>query len=104
VIAAASRASARTGLVLAGLAPAAALFVVSSDRTVTAGIAAGLGLFLAGAIGLSHLVRDLRRAISSAKIATRATANLAFLGFGVFAVALAARIWWSTLPLLGGAQ
>jgi len=104
VIAAAARASARTGLILAGLAPAAALFVVSSDRAVTAGIAAGLGLFLGGAIGLSHLLGELRRAISEASAATRASANLAFLGFGVFAVALAARIWWATLPLLGGMQ
>jgi hypothetical protein len=104
MITAAARASARTGLVLAGLAPAAALFVVSSDRTATAGVAAGIGLFVAGAIGLSHLLGELRRAIEKATAATRATAGLAFLGFGVFAVALAARIWWATLPLLGGLQ
>lgn len=104
VMAAAARASARTGLILAGLAPAAALFVVTSDHTVTAGLAAALGLFVAGAIGLANLLGELRQAIASAKAQTRASAGLAFIGFGIFAVALAARIWWATLPLLGGVR
>lgn len=104
VIAAATRAAARSGLLLAGLAPAAALFVVSSDRTETAAVAGALGLFVAGAISLHRLLRELRDALESAPLATRTTAGFALLGFGVFAVALAARIWWATLPLLGGAR
>jgi hypothetical protein len=103
VASAAARAAARSGLLLAGLAPAAALFVVSSDRPETAAVAGALGLFVAGALGLHGLLRELRGSLKDAPLTTRATAGLAFLGFGVFAVALAARIWWATLPLIGGA-
>jgi hypothetical protein len=103
MIAAAARAAARSGLLLAGLAPAAALFVVSSDRAETAALAGALGLFVAGALGLHRLLSELRGSLQHAAVTTRATASLAFLGFGVFAIALAARIWWATLPLIGGA-
>lgn len=104
MIAAAARAAARSGLLLAGLAPAAALFVVSSDRAETAAAAAAVGLFVAGALGLHRLLAELRASLQHAAVTTRATAGLAFLGFGVFAIALAARIWWATLPLIGGVK
>lgn len=103
-VAAAARATARAGLVLAGLAPAAALFVVSSDAPSAAAGSAIAGLVLAGAIGLARLVGDLQGAIHKAPAATRAKADLAFFGFAIFAVALSARIWWAALPLLRGAQ
>ena len=102
--AAASRAAARTGLVLAGLAPAAALFVVSSDASGSAAGSAIVGLVVAGAIGLSRMVSELRCAVGKAPAGIRAKADLAFLGFAVFAVALSARIWWAALPLLRGGR
>jgi hypothetical protein len=103
-IAAAARATARTGLVLAGLAPAAALFVVSGDDPRSAAGSAIVGLVIAGAIGLTRLVGDLHTAIAQAPATTRAKADFAFFGFAVFAVALAARIWWAALPLLRGGR
>jgi len=103
-IAVAARATARTGLVLAGLAPAAALFVVSSDAPSSAAGAAIVGLVIAGAIGLTRMIGDLHKAISDAPASTRAKADFAFFGFAIFAVALSARIWWAALPLLGGAR
>lgn len=103
-IAAAARAVARTGLVLAGLAPAAALFVVSSDAAGSAAGSAIVGLVVAGAIGLARMVGDLHGALDKAPAATRAKADLAFIGFAMFAVALSARIWWAALPLLRGGR
>jgi hypothetical protein len=103
-LASAARATARTGLVLAGLAPAAALFVVSSDASGSAAGSAIVGLVVAGAIGLTRMVGDLRGAIDKAPASTRAKADLAFLGFAVFAVALSARVWWAALPLLRGGR
>jgi len=102
VIAAASRSAARTGLVLAGLAPAAALFVITSEHRATAAVAALVGLFMAGAIGMGGLLGELRHALVRARAGARAGADFAFMGFGLFATLLAARVWWSMLPLLGG--
>ena len=53
---------------------------------------------------LRLLLGELRRALREAKVALQLTAALGFIGFGVFAVALAARIWTAALPLLGGAR
>ena len=103
-VAAAARATARTGLVLAGLAPAAALFVVSSDDARSAAGSALVGLVVAGAIGLARMVGDLHGAVRHAPANTRAKADFAFFGFAIFAVALAARIWWAALPLLRGVK
>ena len=103
-VAAAARATARTGLVLAGLAPAAALFVVSSDDARSAAGSAVVGLVVAGAVGLTRMVGDLHGAIHHAPANTRAKADFAFFGFAIFAVALAARIWWAALPLLRGVE
>lgn len=103
-LAAAARATARTGLVLAGLAPAAALFVVSSDGAGSAAGSAIVGLSLAGSIGLARLIGELHGALAQAPAATRAKADFAFFGFAIFAVALSARIWWAALPLLRGGR
>lgn len=104
VASSAARSAAATGLVLAGLAPAAALFVVSSDLPRAAAIAGMIGLAIAGLIGLKGLLRELHGALSEARAATRATAELALVGFAIFAIALSMRIWWSLLPVLGGAS
>ena len=102
-----SRATATTGLVLAGLAPAAALFALTSSTQETAALTALLGLLVAGALGLGRLLVGLRRALSDADSATRALGTVVSGGFGLFAIALAVRLWSSALPALsltGGAQ
>lgn len=103
-VSAAARATARAGLVLAGLAPAAALFVVSSDDARSAAGSAIVGLIVAGAIGLTRMVGDLHGAVHEAPANVRAKADFAFFGFAIFAVALSARIWWTALPLLRGGR
>jgi len=93
---------ASTGIVLAGLAPAVALFVVTSGAPSTAAIASGTGLALGGAIGLRRFLRSLHEQLADADSATRAVSLIACAGFSLFAVALAARVSIGTLPLLGG--
>lgn len=102
--AAATRATATGGLVLAGLAPAAALFVVTSERPGAAALAAAVGLAIGGAFGLGSVVSDLRKVIAEARATTRFTADLAFGAFGLFAIVVALRVWVSLLPVLGGAR
>lgn len=102
--AAASRATAAAGLVLAGLAPAAALYVVTSEHRGAAALAAGLGLAVGGAFGLGNVVSDLRKSLHDAKPTIRAAADLAFAGFGLFAVVVAIRVWMSLLPILGATR
>ena len=104
IAAAATRATATAGLVLAGLAPAAALFVVSSERPGAAALAAGVGLAVGGAFGLGNVVSDLHKALADARPTTRVAADLAFGGFGLFAVIVALRVWVSLLPVLGGGR
>lgn len=103
VAAAASRAAASAGLLLAGLAPAAALFVVSSEGAGAAALAGAAGLILGGLAGVTRLLRELGRGFGGASEGARAASGIAFAGFALFATALAARVWWSTLPMLGGA-
>ncbi len=101
---AAVRGCASAGLVLAGLAPLAALYVVGSETAQGAATAGALGLALGGALGLRHLVSTLRDALAQADSATRLMAGIAQIAFSVFAVVLAWRVWAALLPLLGGAS
>jgi hypothetical protein len=101
-LSAAARAAATTGLVLGGLAPSAALFVITSDSWITAALLGALGLVIGGAIGLRCLIRDLTDALGEASLMTKTASAAALLGFTLFAVALAARVWWSSLPILRG--
>ncbi|MCK6586350.1 MAG: hypothetical protein L6Q76_02085 [Polyangiaceae bacterium] len=102
-LSAASRAAAATGLVLGGLAPAAALFVVTSESSSTAAVMGLLGLAVAGVIGLRVLLRDLKAALESDEnLMTRAASGFVLVGFAAFAVLLALRVWWSSLPILNG--
>ncbi|WP_437302512.1 hypothetical protein [Sorangium sp. So ce388] len=102
-LSATARAAAATGLVLGGLAPAAALFVVTSASHVTAALMGLLGLAVGGAIGVVFLLRDLRAALQrDGGLLRLAGHGAALLGFAGFAVALALRVWWGTLPILNG--
>jgi hypothetical protein len=102
--AAASRGVATAGLVLAGFAPAAALFVVSSERPGAAALAAGAGLAAGIALGLRALLGELWIALAEAPPATRGASGAAFAGFVVFAAAVAGRVAAVLLSVLGGAR
>jgi hypothetical protein len=104
VLSATARSVARAGLVMAGLAPAVALFVTSSDQPSTASAAAVVGLSVGGGIGVAGLLRELNGALVGEAQGKRLVAASASLGFAVFAVALAVRIWGSSLSLLGGGR
>jgi hypothetical protein len=95
-----SRAAAKAGLVLAGLAPAAALFVVTVEDAVTVTVVGFGGLLLAGAIASRSFSKELAPLIKSAPAATRAAMSFAMPAFLVFAAVLAARVWWIALPFL----
>jgi hypothetical protein len=102
-IGAAARGAATTGLVLGGLAPAMALFVTTSDSRLGAAFCAGIGLILAGIFGLRAFLRALGAPLARASGGVRTISGFALAGFAVFGTALAARVWWSTLPIFGGA-
>lgn len=101
---AAVRGLATSGLVLAGLSPLAALYVVTSESTDAAATAGAIGLVVGGALGLRHLLTTLRAALESADNATRFVATVAQVAFGLFSVVLAWRVWSGLLPLVGGAS
>jgi hypothetical protein len=101
-IAAAVRGCASAGLVLAGLAPLAAVYVVGSDGVEGASMAGTAGLAVGGLLGLRHFSATLREALAKSDSATRLLAAIAQLAFALFAVVLAWRVWAAALPLIGG--
>jgi hypothetical protein len=102
VLGATARASAYTGLVLAGLAPAAALFVVSTVSRVDVVFIAGIGLIAGGTIGLKQFLKHIYGGLSGAGELSSLGGVFALMGFALFSIVLAARIWWSWLPVIGG--
>lgn len=92
------------GLLLAGLAPAAALFVVSSATPQAASFAVLFGLVLGGGLSLARIVWDIfRSAWAGGSLSTMAAFGITG-AFAFFAVLLEARIWSAMLPVLGGAS
>jgi hypothetical protein len=104
LVSATARSSARTGLVLAGLAPAAALFVVTTSDATGAAFAAAIGLLIAGVLGLRGILGELSVALAEAPLTTRTASRFALLGFGVFAIALALRLWLPGVEHVGGGR
>ena len=98
-----ARGLASAGLLLAGLAPAAALFVVSSQTAEAAAGVVSVGLVLGGGVALGRVAWQVayRAFAGDAKASLGGLAVAA--GFALFAVALAARVWAAMLPILGGA-
>lgn len=92
------------GLVLAGLAPAVAMLVVSIESAAAAAWMSGLGLWLAGGIGLFNLLAALRQHLVRDDFRSGSRAFIAVAVFSLLACALAARAWHAWLPLLGGAS
>ena len=95
-----SRASIRAGLFLAGLAPGAALLVVTVEEAVTVTVAGFGALMIAGGIAAASFATDLRPRLAGAPRATRIVMSVAMPVFLLFAAVLAARVWWLALPML----
>jgi hypothetical protein len=95
-----TRAAMRAGIFLAGVAPAAALLVVTVEESLTVDIFGFGGLVFAGWIAARSFSTDLRPARKAAPAVTRALLAFALPGFLLFAAVLAARVWWLALPML----
>ncbi len=99
VVHAATRAIAVSGLVLAGLAPGAALLCITPESPEAAACFAVLGLGLGSLCG----VRELALTMQASSEGRRLTLVLLLSGFVVMAALVALRAWWLLLPMLGRA-
>jgi hypothetical protein len=97
-----SGAVARAGLMLGGLAPAAALYVVTVEDAITVTVVALGALGLAGAVGVSSFAEDLKAPLARSTESTRRWMTIAMPLFLAFATLLALRVWWLALPVLPG--
>jgi hypothetical protein len=98
-----TRAVAKAGLVLGGLAPAVALYVVTVEDAITVTMVGFGALILAGCIAMRSFHDDLAPTLVEAPLATRWATRAAMIAFLLFAAVLASRIWWIALPSLTGA-
>jgi hypothetical protein len=101
-LAATARAAASSGLLLAGIAPATALLLVTIDSPGAAAFVARAGLLLGGCFGGLPLLAAFHEGLRTAPAGTRFKSRLALLGFVIFGLALAARMASALLPVLGG--
>jgi hypothetical protein len=95
-----SRAAARAGLFLAGIAPGAALLAVTCEDAITVSVLGFGGLALAGGIAAHAFASALGPRLADAPRLTRAIMWWAMPAFLLFSAVLAARVWWLALPLL----
>jgi hypothetical protein len=102
VLSSLGRALSSVGLVLAGLAPGVALLCVTVESGELAERVARLGFFLAGGLGLAGLWAQYSSLLAGAESSVARKARLFLLGYAVFAVMLAARLWSAFVPMLGG--
>jgi hypothetical protein len=100
----AARGVGSAGLLLAGLSPAAALFVVSSETPKAAAGAVLVGLVLGGGVALGRATWEVFRSAVKGQVGSFLGGTAVSLGFAAFSVALAIRIWSAVLPILGGAS
>lgn len=97
-----SRAAATAGLLLAGLAPGAALFALTVEDAITVTLVGACGLALAGVLGIRSFVRALAPQLHGSEGRARRLSMVALPLFLVFAAILGARIWWVMLPIVRG--
>ena len=97
-----SRAAAAAGLLLAGLAPGAALFALTVEDAITVTLVGAGGLTLAGVLGMRSFMRALGPQIDGSDGRARRLSMVAIPLFLVFAAILGARIWWVMLPIVRG--
>ncbi len=104
LFAAAARATASAGLVLAGLAPVAALYVVSSGDREGAAIATILGLAVGSLAGLRALWRDVAADVRASEEAVKVVTVATLSGFALFAAAVGCRVWMHLPIFASGAR
>ena len=92
------------GSVLAGIAPAMTLLVVTVDSISAVSVLAWGGLFLGGSLGLAKALAALHRPLEGMRPRIRGRFVLAATGFALLTAALACRAWLGLLPLMGGAS
>ncbi len=97
-----SGAVARAGLMLGGLAPAAALYVLTVEDAITVSVVALGALALAGAVGVASFAKELNAPLAMSSDSTRRWMTVAMPLFLAFATLLALRVWWLALPVLPG--
>lgn len=97
-----SRAAAAGGLLLAGLAPGAALFALTVEDSITVTLVGMGGLTLAGTLAMRSFVRQLAPHLQRSEGGAPRLAVVAIPLFLVFASILGARIWWVMLPIVRG--
>jgi hypothetical protein len=95
-----TRGALRGALLLAGIAPGAAMLAVTCEDAITVSVMGFGGLMFAGALAASSFRSDLRPQLAAAPARTRAVLAVAMPCFVVFAAVLAARVWWLALPAL----
>ena len=95
-----SRAAAKAGLLLAGVAPAAALFVVTVEDAITVTIVGFGALILAGVVAARSFQHDLEPMVAKTPGAQRAVVRVAIWAFLAFSGTLAIRVWCMALPML----
>lgn len=101
MLSAGARSLASAGFVLAGLAPSAALLAVTIESPHAAAFVTRAGLTLAGSIGLFQLTGSVRAMLKDLPPEARLKCTALLFGFCLFAIMLAARVWY-TLPILQG--
>lgn len=101
MLSAGARSLASAGFVLAGLAPSAALLAVTIESPDAAAFVTRAGLTLAGGIGLFQLTGSVRAMLHELPPEARLRCNALLVCFSLFAIMLAARVWYS-LPILKG--
>jgi hypothetical protein len=97
-----ARALSAAGLVLAGLAPATALFVVTIAAGELVTTVARAGVALAGGLAFAQLFAALWTSLADAPGGARYKTRLLLLGYSLFVVLLGARLFATLLPLMGG--
>ncbi|HEY3254645.1 MAG TPA: hypothetical protein VGJ91_11880 [Polyangiaceae bacterium] len=102
MLSAGARSLASAGFVLAGLAPSAALLAVTIESPEAAAFVTRAGLTLAGGIGLFQLTSAVCVMLKDLPAQPRLKCHALLCGFCLFAIMLAARVWY-TLPILQGA-
>jgi hypothetical protein len=102
VVEAAVASIAAAGLLLAGLAPATAFFVITTFDADAATVVSGLVLSASGILSLRLLLRVIETRLDLS--GTKSWRTMALCGgFCLFAFLFVARVWSSTLPVFGGA-
>jgi hypothetical protein len=95
-----TRAAVKAGLLLAGVAPATTLFVVTVEDAITVTIVGFGALTVAGAVAARSFQGDLEPMLAKTTEAQRFVVRVAIWSFLAFAGCLALRVWWLALPML----